>query len=267
MKKELSNCQPDFRLDGKSAVITGGARGIGRAIAQSFAAHGAFVHILDIDAEHASATASEIAQAGGRAASAVCDVCDSHAVQAAFRSASQQGHTDILVNSAGIAHIGTLESTSEKDFDSVYRVNVKGVFICMQAALPYMKTNGGGVILNIASIAASAGLANRFAYSATKGAVLSMTFSVAKDYLPDKIRCNSISPARVHTPFVDGFLKKSYPGKEKENFERLAQSQPVGRMAQPQEVASLALFLCSDASSFVTGADYPLDGGFFNLRG
>lgn len=130
-----------------------------------------------------------------------------------------------------------------------------------------MKPDGGGVILNIASIAASAGLANRFAYSTTKGAVLAMTYSVAKDYLEHNIRCNCVSPARVHTPFVDGYLKKHYPGKEKENFERLARSQPIGRMAQPEEVASLALFLCSDAGSFVTGADYPLDGGFFNLRG
>jgi 2-keto-3-deoxy-L-fuconate dehydrogenase len=267
LENGVSNGQPDFRLDGRNAIITGGARGIGRSIALTFAVHGASVHIVDIDREHGATTVDEIREAGGKAALSVCDVCDPAAVQNAFRKATNDGHLDILVNSAGIAHIGTLESTSEKDFDSVYRVNVKGVFICMQAALPYMKTNGGGVILNIASIAASAGLANRFAYSATKGAVLSMTFSVAKDYLPDKIRCNSISPARVHTPFVDGFLKKNYPGKEKENFERLAQSQPVGRMAQPQEVASLALFLCSDASSFVTGADYPLDGGFFNLRG
>lgn len=265
--KEGNHQHSDFRLDGKCAVITGGARGIGRAIALRFAAHGACVHILDIDSEQAATAAAEITKAGGRAAAAVCDICDRAAVQTAFREAGKHGQIDILVNSAGIAHIGTLESTTEHDFDSVYRVNVKGVFICMQTAIPYMKSNGGGIILNIASIAASAGLANRFAYSTTKGAVLSMTFSVAKDYLQYNIRCNCISPARVHTPFVDGFLKKNYPGKEKENFDLLARSQPVGRMAQPQEVASLALFLCSDAGAFVTGVDYPLDGGFFNLRG
>jgi 2-keto-3-deoxy-L-fuconate dehydrogenase len=265
--KDANHQNSDFRLDGKGAVVTGGARGIGRAIALTFAAHGAFVHILDIDPEQATATVAEIKQAGGQAAMTGCDVCDSAAVRGAFQKASEHGHIDVLVNSAGIAHIGTLESTTETDFDSVYRVNVKGVFICMQAAVPHMKSNGGGVILNIASIAASAGLANRFAYSTTKGAVLSMTYSVAKDYLRHNIRCNSISPARVHTPFVDGFLKKHYPGKEKENFELLARSQPVGRMARPEEVASLALFLCTDAGAFVTGADYPLDGGFFNLRG
>lgn len=254
-------------MDGKCAVITGGARGIGRAIALTFARHGAFVHILDINPVDAAATAAEINAAGGRAALSVCDVCDPAAVRAAFSEAGTHGGINILVNSAGIAHIGTLESTTENEFDSVYRVNVKGVFTCMQAVVPHMKSKGGGVILNIASIAATAGLANRFAYSTTKGAVMSMTFSVAKDYLQHNIRCNCISPARVHTPFVDGFLKKNYPGKEKENFDLLARSQPIGRMAQPQEVASLALFLCSDAGSFVTGADYPLDGGFFHLRG
>jgi NAD(P)-dependent dehydrogenase (short-subunit alcohol dehydrogenase family) len=171
------------------------------------------------------------------------------------------------VNSAGIAHVGTLESTSDAEFDAVFRVNVKGTYFCMQALVSHMKQMGGGVILNLASIVATRGLADRFVYSASKGAVLSMTLSVAKDYLRDNIRCNCVSPARVHTPFVDGFVKKNYPGKEKEMFEKLAQSQPIGRMARPEEVASLALYLCSDASSFVTGADFPLDGGFFNLKG
>ena len=267
MKEEVANGQPDFRLDSRNAIVTGGARGIGRAIALTFAGHGAFVHIVDIDREHGAATVDEIREVGGKAALAACDVSDPDGVRAAFLEVRKLGPIHILVNSAGIAHIGTLESTSESEFDSVYRVNVKGVFTCMQAAVAHMKSDGGGVVLNIASIAASAGLANRFAYSATKGAVLSMTYSVAKDYLEHNIRCNCISPARVHTPFVDGYLKKNYPGKEKETFERLARAQPIGRMAQPREVASLALLLCSDAGSFVTGADYPLDGGFFHLRG
>lgn len=171
------------------------------------------------------------------------------------------------MNSAGIARVGKVEDTGESDFDSVMQVNVKGVYNCMQVCIAHMKENGGGVILNMASIAATAGVPDRFAYSASKGAVLAMTYSVAKDYLRHNIRCNCISPARVHTPFVDGFIRKNYPGREQEMLEVLGRTQPIGRMADPQEVAWLALFLCSDEAAFVTGADYPLDGGFFALRG
>jgi len=137
----------------------------------------------------------------------------------------------------------------------------------MHACAAHMKANGGGIILNMASIAGTSGLADRFAYSMSKGAVVAMTYSVAKDYLAHNIRCNCISPARVHTPFVDGFLRRNYPGKEQEMFEKLEKSQPIGRMAQPEEIAALALYLCSDEASFITGSDYPIDGGFLNLRG
>jgi NAD(P)-dependent dehydrogenase (short-subunit alcohol dehydrogenase family) len=174
---------------------------------------------------------------------------------------------DILVNSAGIAHVGRLETTSDDDFERIFRVNVLGTHHALRETVPAMVAQGGGVIVNMASIAASAGLEDRYAYSMSKGAVLSMTYSVARDYLGHNIRCNSISPARVHTPFVDGFVKKNFPGKETEAFAKLSASQPIGRMAQPREVAMLALYLCSDEASFLTGADYPLDGGFVNLRG
>jgi 2-keto-3-deoxy-L-fuconate dehydrogenase len=174
---------------------------------------------------------------------------------------------NILVNNAGISHIGKLEGTTEQDFDRVFSVNVKGFYNCMLAAIDHLKSAGGGVILNMASIAGSAGLADRFAYSMSKGAVIAMTYSVARDYLPFKIRCNCISPARVHTPFVDAYLHKHYPGREHEMFVKLSQAQPIGRMAEPDEVAALALYLCSDEASFLTGVDYPLDGGFFNLHG
>ncbi len=248
-------------------MVTGGANGIGRAVAKTFACQGACAHILDIEREQAEAAAKEITEAGGKAAAYLCDVSDRVSVETVFREVFRRDRIHILVNSAGIAHVGNVEDTSESDFDSVMQVNVRGVYNCMQVCIGHMKENGGGVILNMASIAATAGVADRFAYSASKGAVLAMTYSVAKDYLRHNIRCNCISPARVHTPFVDGFIRKNYPGREQEMLEVLGRAQPIGRMADPQEVAWLALFLCSDEAAFVTGTDYPLDGGFFALRG
>lgn len=249
------------------AAITGAGSGIGQAIALKFATHGASIRILDVNQEGASVTREQIRRSGGDATIHVCDVTDRSQVKATFADLVGKGRIHIVVNNAGVSHIGTVESTTEADFDRLVRVNIKGFYNCMQAVVPHMRDNGGGVILNMASIAGSAGLADRFAYSMTKGAVIAMTYSVARDYLAHNIRCNCISPARVHTPFVDDYLKKNYPGQEQEMFGKLAKSQPIGRMAEPSEVASLALFLCSDEASFITGADYPLDGGFFNLRG
>ena len=172
----------------------------------------------------------------------------------------------MLVNSAGISHIGNVLNTTEADLDRLYKVNIKGVYNCLQAAVSIMKENKAGVILNLASVAGIIGLPDRFGYSMTKGAVYSMTLSVARDYIHEGIRCNCISPARVHTPFVDGFIKKNYPGKEKEMFEKLSRTQPIGRMAQPEEIAGMILYLCSDEASFVTGCDYPIDGGALKLN-
>lgn len=211
--------------------------------------------------------ASEIVSGGGNAKAYRCDVSRRDSVKEAFNEVFQEGRVHILVNNAGISHIGNLEGTPEDDFDRVFCVNVKGMYNCMYASVAHMKTNGGGIILNMASIAGTSGLADRFAYSMSKGAVVAMTYSVAKDYLAHNIRCNCISPARVHTPFVDGFLHRNYPGKEQEMFEKLEKSQPIGRMAQPEEIADLALYLSSDEASFITGSDYPIDGGFLNLRG
>ena len=249
------------------AAVTGAASGIGRAIAQRFAQEGAEVRLVDIDEKAADAVAQRIAAGGGRATAHGCDVSDQSSVRQLFQKLSAETRIQILVNNAGISHIGNLESTTESDFDRVFAVNVKGIYNCMYAAIDAMKANGGGVILNMASIAATAGLAERFAYSMSKGAVLSMTLSVARDYLAHKIRCNCVSPARIHTAFVDGYLKKNYPGREQEMFQKLSNSQPIGRMGDPAEVASLALFLCSDEAEFITGTDYPIDGGFFNLHG
>lgn len=255
-----------FQLDGKSAIITGGARGIGRAIAQRFAASGASVHIVDLDESASETAALEIAQSGGTARAHQCDVSRQDQVDTVFRRIFDLVRVSILVNNAGIAHIGKLETTSEQDFDRVFRINVKGYYNCMRAAVAHMKEHGG-VILNLASVAAWAGLADRFAYSMSKGAVVAMTYSVARDYLAHNIRCNSISPARVHTPFVDQYLRQNYPGREPEMFAKLSQTQPIGRMAEPAEVAALAHFLCSDEAAYITGTDYALDGGFLNLHG
>lgn len=252
-----------FRLDGKIAVVTGGGSGIGQAIAQCFATQGATVNILELNAAAALATVETIEKSGGKAQVYACNVADQAEV---VKAMADIGRVDILVNCAGIAHVGNLENTSETDFDRVYNVNVKGSYNCMFAAIPLMKKQGGGVVLNIASIASSVGITDRFAYSMSKGAVLTMTLSVARDYLKDGIRCNCISPARVHTPFVDGFIAKNYPGKEAEMFEKLSQSQPIGRMAKPDEVAWLALYLCSEQAGFITGSDYPIDGGFIRLN-
>jgi NAD(P)-dependent dehydrogenase (short-subunit alcohol dehydrogenase family) len=223
--------------------------------------------ILDINQTDAEAVAGEIFSAGGTASAHACDVTDQAAVKSRFDGISQAGRIHILVNNAGVSHIGNVESTTEADFDRVIRINVKGYYNCIRACVGHMKSNGGGVILNMASVAGSAGLADRFAYSTSKGAVIAMTYSVARDYLARNIRCNCISPARVHTPFVDDYLQKNYPGREQEFYDKLAKTQPIGRMGEPEEVASLALFLCSDAASFITGVDYPLDGGFMNLHG
>ncbi len=256
-----------FDLTGKTAVVTGGGSGIGRAIAERFAASGASVRILDVATEAAEQVAAGITQAGGRASAHRCDVSDQADTDRCFGIILGVDPVDILVNNAGVSHIGTVESTTVEDFDRLYRVNVRGVYNCTRAVIGAMKARGRGVILNMASIAASAGVAERFAYSMTKGAVLAMTYSIARDYARDGIRCVSISPARIHTPFVDGYLKQHYPGKETEMFAKLSATQPIGRMGEPHEVADLALYLCSDQAGFATGTDYPLDGGFLKLNG
>jgi len=252
-----------FSLKGKSAIITGGGSGIGRAISVLFAKQGALVHIIELNSEAASNTIDEITKAGGNAIGYSCDVSNQAQVIDIF---NKIGNIDILVNNAGIAHVGKLEATSEDDFTKIFNVNVKGAYNCLYAAIPPLKKSTSAVILNMASIAALVGITDRFAYSMSKGAIYAMTLSVARDYMADGIRCNSISPARVHTPFVDGFIAKNYAGQEEAVFEKLSKSQPIGRMGKPEEVASLALYLCSDEAGFVTGNDYPLDGGFVKLN-
>jgi NAD(P)-dependent dehydrogenase (short-subunit alcohol dehydrogenase family) len=252
-----------FSLQNKKAVVTGGGSGIGRAIATLFAKQGAEVHILDLTLESAKEAVEDIKKFGGTVFSYACNVSNQKEVVATFESI---GNIDILINNAGIANVGKVDTTSESDFDRVMAVNVKGVYNCLYAAIPQFRISNGGVIINMASIAAWVGIPDRFAYSTAKGAVMAMTLSVAKDYMNENIRCNSISPARVHTPFVDGFISKNYAGKETEMFEKLSKSQPIGRMGKPEEIAALALYLCSDEAGFITGCDYPIDGGFIKLN-
>ncbi|RVU26662.1 SDR family oxidoreductase [Sandaracinomonas limnophila] len=252
-----------FNYTGKKIVVTGGGSGIGRAISLKFAQQGAEVHIIDLDTTSSRNTIEEVQAIQHNSKLHFVDITDLSAIQDLAKSIET---VDILVNNAGVAQIGNLENTKSEDFQRIFDVNVKGAFHCMQAFIGGMLEKKAGVIINMASIAASVGIPDRFGYSMTKGAIKSMTQSVAKDYLHAGIRCNSISPARVHTPFVDGFIAKNYPNNQEEMFQKLSATQPIGRMAKPEEIATLALYLCSDEASFITGCDYPIDGGFLYLN-
>jgi NAD(P)-dependent dehydrogenase (short-subunit alcohol dehydrogenase family) len=249
------------RLSGKTALVTGGGSGIGRAIAERFAVEEAEVLVLELDRKTAEETVESITQSGGKARAVVADVSETLSMQEAF---SKIERLDILVNNAGIPHIGNVLTTTPADLDRLYSVNVRGVYHGLHFGVPKL-IEQSGVVLNLCSVAAKLGLADRFAYSMTKGAVLSMTVSTARDFI-GKIRCNCVCPARVHTPFVDGYLAKNYPGQEAEMFAKLSSWQPIGRMGKPEEVAALAAFLCSDEAGFITGAAYDLDGGVTSLR-
>ncbi|NND08798.1 MAG: glucose 1-dehydrogenase [Saprospiraceae bacterium] len=253
------------RLLGKTAIVTGGSSGIGAAITKQFVRQGAIVHVLDIDLDGAQTFAASLSEEKKVCHAHACDVSNHNLVKKIIGKIISNAQVDILVNNAGIGFIGNIENTKEQDLDRLYAVNVKGVFNCIAAITPHFKSNGGGVILNMASVAATMGIPDRFAYSMTKGAVLTMTYAMAVDYVDDGIRCNCISPARVHTPFVDAYLDKNFPDTKEEEFARLCQTQPIGRMAKPKEIADLAVYLCSDEAAFITGTDYPIDGGFLKL--
>ena len=255
-----------FQLNEKTALITGGASGIVRAIAEVYAKNGARVFILDYNEDQAKQVVAAFKTENLELQYKICDVSKSEEVQQIVDEIAKQYKIDILVNNAGVAHVGSIENTTEADLDRIYSINVKGVYNCAKAVIKHMKGENG-IIINMASIASSVGISDRFAYSMSKGAVLTMTYSIAKDYVTQGIRCNSISPARVHTPFVDGFIAKNYPDNQEEMFEKLSKTQPLGRMGKPAEIAHLALYLVSDEASFITGTDFPIDGGFIKLNG
>jgi 2-keto-3-deoxy-L-fuconate dehydrogenase len=250
-------------MNPKHVLVTGGASGIGLAITELFASKGHQVTVFDYDSKNGEAVKTRLSEQGHFINFIPCDVSNVQSVATAFEQISQ---LDVLVNNAGVSHIGKLDSTEEADFDRLFQINVKGVYACSKYAIAKLKANGGGAIINMCSVAATIGLQDRFAYSMTKGAVLSMTLSIARDYVADQIRCNCISPGRVHTPFVDGFLAKNYPGKEAEMFEKLAATQPIGRMGKPDEIAAMVYYLASDDATFITGSNFFIDGGFMGLK-
>ena len=245
-----------FDLNNKNAIVTGGSSGIGKAIAETLNSQGADVYVLDLN-ESKSNTLKGIS-------TIKTDITNSIKLKEVFNKLPDK--INILINNAGIGLVGNIEQTNEKDFDNLYNVNIKGVYNCVKTFLPKMKSNGGAII-NMASIVSHVAVNDRFAYTMTKGAVHAMTYAIAKDYIQYGIRCNSVSPARVHTPLVDEYLGKNYPGKEDEMFKNLSKTQPIGRMGKPEEVANLVLYLCSDEASFITGSDFPIDGGFIKLNG
>ena len=263
---KLIKMKNKFSLQNKTALITGGGSGIGESIAQTFANQDAKVFIIDQNLDAAKKTAEKINKKGLSAKAYKCDVSNNKNVNKVINEISKTSTIDILINNAGIAHVGNIEACEEKDLDRLYEINIKGVYNCSRAIIPLMIKNKNGCIINLASIASSVGIKDRFAYSMSKGAVLTMTYSIATDYINDNIRCNCISPARVHTPFVDGFIRENYPGQEKQMFENLSKTQPIGRMGTPQEIADLALYLSSDEASFITGSNFQIDGGFVKLN-
>ena len=254
-----------FRLDKKIAFVTGAGSGIGEQIARLFAQQGAHVVLNDIRVDAAERVASEIRAGGGSTRTQQLDVADEYQVKAAIeRVVATEGRLDILVNNAGVSHVGTLLETSLEDWERVMSVNARGVFLCSKYAVTQMLAQNptGGILVNIASVAGMIAIDQRFPYSASKGAVISMTRSIAIDFVTKGIRCNAICPGTVHTPFVEGYLARNFAGHEDEVRQQLHARQPIGRMGRPDEIAYAALYLASDEAAFVTGSTLVIDGGW-----
>lgn len=242
-----------FRLDGKRALVTGGASGIGEAISRVFTEAGASVLIADINETQSKALASQLPGA----AAIACDITDETSVKNAFASLDR---LDILVNNAGIGMVGSVEETDLGDLQRLFRVNVEGTFLVTKHAVPLL-TKSRGSVVNIGSVAGLVGIKKRFAYCATKGAVVAMTRQLAVEY-PTELRVNCICPGTVDTPFVESYLEKYHKHEKEQVRSQLNQRQPVGRLGKPMEIAKLALYLASDEAAFVTGSIMTIDGGW-----
>lgn len=250
-----------FSLSQRIALVTGAGSGIGEAIAKAFAQAGALVVVTDRDLDAATRVTKEITDAGGQATAAYLDVAreDSCGTLAA-EILAKHGRVDLLVNNAGIGHVGTVETTNGSDMDRLYAVNVRGVFNVTKAFIPSMLARKSGNIINLASIGGIVGIRDRLAYCTSKFAVVGLTKCMALDHARQGIRVNCICPGRVETPFVSARLKE-YPDPQKA-YEEMASTQAIGRMARPEEIASAALYLASDESSFITGTAFTIDGGW-----
>ena len=247
-----------FRLDGRHAMVTGGASGIGEQTVRALAGAGASVVIADLDRDAAEKLAAEM---GGGASVVQMDIADQDSVQRAF--AGIDG-LDILVNNAGIGHVGDIEETNLEDWQRLFRVNVDGVFLVTKQALPLLLASGHGSVVNLGSVAGLVAVKKRFAYCATKGAVVALTRQLAAEYA-GRLRVNCVCPGTVHTPFVEGYLEKFHKHEKDKVRAEVHARQPIGRMGKPEEIAHMILYLCSDEAEFVTGSILTIDGGWTAL--